>query len=352
MGRSNASAMPPIAEPEIENWLGGEHVEEVAAFCQERAEAMYRVVAACEGRERSVYFAEKMWPDARLLTTLRELYPQRQQVLLVRDFRDMFCSIAAFNAKRGFASFGRERSATDDEHIRNLRFGALRMLDAWYDGNAGTHLVRYEDLIESPQATLRTLLEGLNLDAAGAVVEQMISRAAELVPDIQKAHQTSDAPKTSVGRWIGDLAPSLQAVCDESFGDVLDAFGYARQTTDRAVAPPPTFATRLEHLLRTTIPTRAWVRVVANEVQPNGEVDSTLHLLDEGPAFAATLGTLDVRSPADCLGELRRCGVDYIVFPTAARPWLDRRPDFRAHLEHSAECIAERHDVAVVYKLS
>jgi 2-polyprenyl-3-methyl-5-hydroxy-6-metoxy-1,4-benzoquinol methylase len=41
-----------------------------------------------------------------------------------------------------------------------------------------------------------------------------------------KQHWTSSEPNKSIGRWRRDLSPSLQAVCQEAFSEVLKEFGY------------------------------------------------------------------------------------------------------------------------------
>ena len=51
-----------------------------------------------------------MWPNY-LPVLIRELYPRAKEIFLVRDFRDMARSIMAFDAKRGYAGFGRARTA-------------------------------------------------------------------------------------------------------------------------------------------------------------------------------------------------------------------------------------------------
>jgi hypothetical protein len=56
----------------------------------------------------------------------------------------------------------------------------------------------------------------------------MIRRASEETPGMRK-HKTSPDPESSIGRWRYELDPSLQAVCQEAFGDVLKEFGYEEE---------------------------------------------------------------------------------------------------------------------------
>ena len=79
---------------------GSDHVADLATFAQQRIDAVYRQVAAL-GDGRAEFFAEKCLPEGNVPQLLRELYPDAREVFLVRDFRDMLCSIRAFNEKRG-----------------------------------------------------------------------------------------------------------------------------------------------------------------------------------------------------------------------------------------------------------
>ena len=82
------------------DWLGSENLRSVAAACQERIDAFYCRVARNEGRDAR-YFVEKRWPDPLVPRLTAELYPEGREIILVRDFRDMVCSILGFSEKRG-----------------------------------------------------------------------------------------------------------------------------------------------------------------------------------------------------------------------------------------------------------
>ena len=215
----------PEIQPEIQQWLGHNGVETLVAFSQERIDAFYKQVATLQGQTEPTYFAEKHLPDSHIPEMIREVYPRAQEVILVRDFRDMVASILAYNAKRGYTAFGREHVDKDEEYIYRLRPSALRLLESWRQRSDKAYLLRYEDLIWHPVETLSALLEYLELDAAPLTVEGMIQRAFEEVPG-QKQHRTSPDADSSIGRWRSDLDPSLQAVCQQAFSDVLEEFGY------------------------------------------------------------------------------------------------------------------------------
>jgi len=228
LGDQRPSALPPMtADPAIRRFLGGEAVRSLAAFGQSTVERFYLEVAALQDRPRPRYFAEKCWPDRFGPELAWELYPDAKEVLLVRDFRDIVCSVLSFNRKLGYAAFGRELVDSDRAFVLQLRDSAVRMLESWRARSDRSHLLRYEDLIAEPAPALAGLFRYLGVDAADGTVQEVLRLAVAAQTDVQRAHQTSDDPASSVGRWRRDLDPELRAACESAFGDVLDAFGYA-----------------------------------------------------------------------------------------------------------------------------
>ena len=96
-----------------------------------------------------------MWPNY-IPVLMWELYPSAKEIFLVRDFRDMACSILAFDRKRGFAGFGRpDGAATRSTCAMELREMALDLRkQLGHDRRDRAHLVRYEDLVLRPIETV------------------------------------------------------------------------------------------------------------------------------------------------------------------------------------------------------
>lgn len=118
--------------PETGLWLGRCYLERVAALVHEAVEGFYRRLAASQGLAAPRYFAEKCLPGHIPLLT-HELYPEARAIFLVRDFRDMVCSVLAFNRKRGFQAFDRERVETDEECVRVVRHRVAKLYEQWRD---------------------------------------------------------------------------------------------------------------------------------------------------------------------------------------------------------------------------
>lgn len=213
-------------ERSLSRWFGQIYVERLAAFCQQCTEAFYQEVARNQGQVNPLYFAEKqILESVHTRWLVKALYPQSREVFLFRDFRDMLCSILAFNAKRGYAAFGRDKVNSDVEFVRMLQLGGLRLLQEWKSRRASAHLLRYEDLVASPVESLRGILEYLGLDASLSTIKGIIQRTSEETPEL-RGHRTTPDAETSVGRWRRDLDASLKVVCDEVLGDLQRELGY------------------------------------------------------------------------------------------------------------------------------
>ena len=160
-------ARPPyprrLVDDELQALLGGETIDELALFAQRRIERFYDRAAELEGRPGVTRFVEKLGPRTGAL--MRELYPGAREIVLVRDFRDMVASVFAFNRKRGFQGFGRARTADDVEYVATIVADSVEMLaEAWRARSGDAFLLRYEDLVQAPDETVRSLLEHLELE--------------------------------------------------------------------------------------------------------------------------------------------------------------------------------------------
>jgi hypothetical protein len=216
----------PIAvTPGLGEWMGREYVEDLARFCQRNAEETYLRIAAGQGQTTPRYMAEKHRAD-NLPWLVWELYPQAKEIFLVRDFRDVFSSMLAYNRKFGRRAFGPSHIETDEEFATFLRNSTIRNLSrSWPKRQDRAHLIRYEDLITRPRETLHGILAYLELDASDATIGGMLERASAENPEM-KQHLTSSDVSTSLGRWRSSLSPEMQSVANSAFGDVLQQFGY------------------------------------------------------------------------------------------------------------------------------
>lgn len=214
------------SDPEGEAWLHRTQVETLTGFALGRIEAFYRRLAETEEKEDATRFVEKCTPQSFTPGLVHDLYPGAREVFLIRDFRDVVCSIFAFNRKRGYEAFGRDRAPDDASYVLQLRSSVMRLLDSWKGRADRAYLLRYEELMTRPAETLTSVLTYLGVDAGRRTVEDVLGEAATLTPGAQEQHRTSETSARSMGRWSRELSPELQETCLEAFGEALEAFGY------------------------------------------------------------------------------------------------------------------------------
>jgi hypothetical protein len=213
---------PESADPALQTWLGRENIQEVADFCRHRITSLYAQFA--QERREALYVAEKASPNI-VPFLVHDLFPDGPDIVLVRDFRDMFCSIIAYTERRGTKSFGRDAATSDEEYAQFLRGAAEALLETWKKRPDSALLVRYEDLVTNPYTTLKNVLTHSKLDSSDETIAQMVGDTSSSPPGA-RSHRTVDDPARSIGRWRRDLSPSMQTACEDAFGDVLREFGY------------------------------------------------------------------------------------------------------------------------------
>ncbi|MGI9254473.1 MAG: sulfotransferase family protein [Thermomicrobiales bacterium] len=207
--------------PAAADWARTGYLDDIARFSMQSIDRWYGHIAAAQGQDHPRYWIEKTFPDE-YAGLLRELYPSGKELILVRDFRDMWASMKAFNERRGYGDFGRERAVNDEAWLYELRAGAIQLVEATRKRGGSGRIVRYEHLVTDPAAALGPILEYLGLDASPASVAPMLAAAAEDIVD----HRTSESPAASIGRWQRDLSGPDQTLVGAAFEEVLRSFGY------------------------------------------------------------------------------------------------------------------------------
>lgn len=164
------------------------------------------------------YFAEKATVGV-LPDLFDELYDGRARyIFLVRDFRDVICSIQSFNRKRG----RRDWDETDDaSRWMMLMRSAIDALVSAHEERPNALTVRYEDLVTDPGSVVSDVRRWLGVRPSTG------ERAVIDDSTVGAGHRTT-AVGESVGRWQTDLDSELKAAADEYLGEHLEYFGYAR----------------------------------------------------------------------------------------------------------------------------
>ena len=223
--RSRSDDFP---EDPMEPWLSEHHARTLLPQAIRQIDAFSRAAGAIEekGSELS-HFAEKFGLNTFVQPLLFGLYPGAREVMLVRDPRDMVCSMLSYNRKKGYDGFGRSQVDSDADFVRWWRRGMEQMLTEWTARRDQAFLLRYEDLIREPVATLSRVFDYVGVEHDAERMTSLLEEASAMRPDVQKSHQTAGDPAASIGRWERDFTADMAAAADEVFPDILEAFGYA-----------------------------------------------------------------------------------------------------------------------------
>lgn len=178
-------------------------------------EAFSRAVIEKTAPPEPVYFAEKFGGSG--LEEDLELESTRH-LWLVRDPRDMWASINAFDDQRGYYGFGRRKDQSRESFLHDFtqRMQAYAHLESLRSDHGP--LIRYEDLIEDLPGQTKRLEEWLSLELDWSGVSD---RRPEM-----GHHMTSSNAQASIGRWKTDLPPEEQRALTSALADVLRQYGY------------------------------------------------------------------------------------------------------------------------------
>jgi len=232
IGHNPFHRKPVTEHAAVAKWMGHGSIERVAEFCQRATQDFYRTVAAAQNEGSPRFFAEKHLPSSHVPWMIHDLYHGAREIFLVRDFRDVVCSMLAFNNKRGFAAFDRQKVDTDLEMIELFAIRCAQLSAAWRQREESALLVRYEELVLDPTATMGALLRHAGLDDRERTVNSLIA-AADCETSELAFHRTTRSPEESIGRWRHELTPEVATTVNRLLEDSLVAFGY-----EPAVATP------------------------------------------------------------------------------------------------------------------
>ena len=150
---------------------------------------------------------------------------------LVRDPRDVWASVLAFDVKRGYYGFGRRREQQEGSYLESFVEAVRRRLDEMAHVVPGvpTTTVRYEDLVADLPAEAARIGGWLDVRLDAHVVEA--GREAH------RHHMTSDSTVDSVGRWRRDLPAAHVETIEDRLGGHIHRLGYEQAGADRTDRP-------------------------------------------------------------------------------------------------------------------
>ncbi|HEV2301415.1 MAG TPA: sulfotransferase [Stellaceae bacterium] len=208
-------------QPAIRYALTSEVLRSCAANARRLVDLHYSYLAGRSVIQAPV-FAEKMEGAFFYQEVLNSVYDDMFEIILIRDFRDVFVSAMRFNQKRNYYAFGAEQAATEEEWARNFAEEVKQIAEASQDRSSAL-VVRYEELVSRPSEVLRHILGAFSLANAEDIINGCMRKAAA---SDNEHHRTSVSAEASIARWKNDLPRSLTAVLNSELREPLGYFGY------------------------------------------------------------------------------------------------------------------------------
>lgn len=194
-------AVPYMAIIDVHNlpWYGlsRESLNGLILDCDSVEDMVRGLVGPALMRQRKRFWAEKSPPNLYAMPLFLERYPEGKAVVMVRDGRDVVCSLL----QRGFTLY-------EASSIWLVETTLSLMLSA----HPRVKLIRYEDLVGSPARVLSDLNEFLDLPPANDVQLRYHEHSDRVVSDssLQVTSwtnlPTAAISSSAVGRWRRDLS--------------------------------------------------------------------------------------------------------------------------------------------------
>ena len=219
VGDADPAPVRSMPDDAVLQWMGGAGVQDLAAQCGRQVDGFYATVADLQQKPRARFFVEKTGHPFHCRAA-RELYPGGREVFLVRDFRDMFTSM-----RQHFAAHQAE-PISDHELLESVTRNLAAYSRQWAHRGDESRMLRYEDLVREPEATLTALLGWMGVDASRSIVDAMLADASSSLPHLQAEHRTARNSAESIGRWKRDLPAALRDACDAALAPLSATFGY------------------------------------------------------------------------------------------------------------------------------
>lgn len=205
-------------------WLRHDHVRDCIDFSKRQVDD-YVVRANPSIKYMSnTFVAQKMLPsDAR--NFVHNIYHDSKEVILVRDFRDMWLSARSFNKKRKKTGFSRQEGDQEELWMRRLQAGSRQIRMVSESAGKNAIVIKYEDLIIERQKTLDkiSLFLGLpNFKDAMSFIGNEKDKPTE-------QHITSSASLKGEPRWRSEMTNIEKQLSWDIFGDDLTYFGYSEK---------------------------------------------------------------------------------------------------------------------------
>lgn len=213
-------------------------------------EWLVRAYARDHGRSEVVGFVEHSPEKFSSISRLRHHFPDARYVHLLRDGRAVAASLIA-------AEFGPNNAIEAAEYWMG-RVGAAYAVAHQLGAERVLHL-RYEELVQKPDAVMDRVAGFIGLDAAAS---QADAQAFDVPSYYAKNNRLIGKPLDPgrIEAWRQELSKRQIEQFELRAGDFLQLFGYERVSAEEAVAP-------VGNLERTWLEFTAWLKRRQNQLR-------------------------------------------------------------------------------------
>jgi hypothetical protein len=210
--------------PQLEAY--GDTLADVQASFRQLIDGLTANFRRSSGKPR---WAEKSPHNAVCMAALGSIYPDAQFIHVIRDGRDVACSLVTMDWTEG-------SGGAKLDYIKNIASAAgyWRDLIGMVRQQAAQPVlvrrlieVRYEALVADTEGTMREVLAFLGEAWDPAVLEAHKKDRSHEPRESSTAQATKPVYNSAIGRWKKDMSPGDKAAFKAQAGPLLKQLGYA-----------------------------------------------------------------------------------------------------------------------------
>ncbi len=155
-----------------------------------------------------------------------EWFPEARFIQVLRDPRDNFAALAA-GVKSYYEPMGEDRNSTLASLLHRARLG-LRMarLNVVAFGPERYHLLRFENLVNSPETAMKSVTEFLGIAQDPALAAPTVLGASTMGNSFD-GEAMCTVRASNAGRWRDRITESEAQTIEFHMAEEMEAFGYA-----------------------------------------------------------------------------------------------------------------------------
>lgn len=230
-------------------WLSADRLTAAAARLGGRADAFFEAFCRLEAEDAGAgdvtRWGEKTPRHVYRIDEMLTAFPASQVICMIRDPRAVVASYRDWRNQGGFdldadpghaAALARERERTRASYHPVLATGLWRATvrrtaaARSSHGSSVVRAMRYEDLVSSPEATLRDLCAWLELDYAPSMLDVPVHNSSFAAFD-----EAGGFREQAMSRWRTTLTEDEVATVQTVAGSTLGACGYGRMAVSSQV---------------------------------------------------------------------------------------------------------------------